>query len=355
MTATCSCPPSPVSVEGGDGDVHAAQGVRAEQRAGSGRPAAATGGWCRASTGRGPASPWPPASRRRGRSSSPGALTRSSIRSSSSSLPGHVAVERHRADAELLADPAHRDGVEPLGVGDRDGRVDDRVEAQLRLRAAGLAAEVELPHQGEAAADVAAAAVLVRHGPPRLSTTPAVPKTCSPAYCVGCTLFCVQRTQFIVREESMPEPGLAIEARALSKRFKEVTALDGFDLAVPYGTVHGLLGPNGAGKTTAVRVLTTLLRGRRRRGVRRRGRRRRGPAGGAPPDRPGRPVRRGRRDPHRPAEPRAVREAVPPRPAPGQERAIELLERFDLTDAADKGVKQLQRRHAAPARPGRRA
>ncbi|MEU4268668.1 ATP-binding cassette domain-containing protein [Streptomyces sp. NPDC026092] len=37
-------------------------------------------------------------------------------------------------------------------------------------------------------------------------------------------------------------------------------ALDGFDLAVRPGTVHGLLGPNGAGKTTAVRVLATLLK-----------------------------------------------------------------------------------------------
>ncbi len=37
-------------------------------------------------------------------------------------------------------------------------------------------------------------------------------------------------------------------------------ALDGLDLAVPAGSVHGLLGPNGAGKTTAVRILTTLLR-----------------------------------------------------------------------------------------------
>ncbi|MDT0446855.1 ATP-binding cassette domain-containing protein [Streptomyces johnsoniae] len=37
-------------------------------------------------------------------------------------------------------------------------------------------------------------------------------------------------------------------------------ALDGLDLTVPRGTVHGVLGPNGAGKTTAVRVLTTLLR-----------------------------------------------------------------------------------------------
>jgi ABC-2 type transport system ATP-binding protein len=46
----------------------------------------------------------------------------------------------------------------------------------------------------------------------------------------------------------------------LGKRFGQKQALDGFDLAVPEGTVCGLLGPNGAGKTTAVRVLATLLR-----------------------------------------------------------------------------------------------
>ncbi|GAA2995900.1 daunorubicin resistance protein DrrA family ABC transporter ATP-binding protein [Streptomyces fulvorobeus] len=44
------------------------------------------------------------------------------------------------------------------------------------------------------------------------------------------------------------------------KTFGDVRALDGVDLDVPEGTVLGLLGPNGAGKTTAVRVLTTLLR-----------------------------------------------------------------------------------------------
>ena len=51
----------------------------------------------------------------------------------------------------------------------------------------------------------------------------------------------------------------AIEARGLVRRYGTVTALDGFDLAVPEGTVLGLLGPNGAGKTTAVSILTTLL------------------------------------------------------------------------------------------------
>lgn len=52
---------------------------------------------------------------------------------------------------------------------------------------------------------------------------------------------------------------IAVEARAVVKRYGDVTALDGLDLEVPTGTVLGLLGPNGAGKTTAVSVLTTLI------------------------------------------------------------------------------------------------
>jgi ABC-2 type transport system ATP-binding protein len=52
----------------------------------------------------------------------------------------------------------------------------------------------------------------------------------------------------------------AIEAEGLVKHYGQTKALDGFDLTVPQGTVYGLLGPNGAGKTTAVRVLATLLR-----------------------------------------------------------------------------------------------
>jgi ABC-2 type transport system ATP-binding protein len=52
----------------------------------------------------------------------------------------------------------------------------------------------------------------------------------------------------------------AIEVSGLHKSFGKVHALRGIDFAVPRGSVLGMLGPNGAGKTTAVRVLTTLLR-----------------------------------------------------------------------------------------------
>src|SRR5690349_18315930 len=56
----------------------------------------------------------------------------------------------------------------------------------------------------------------------------------------------------------------AITAEGLVKIYKsrksEVRALDGLDLTVTEGTVLGLLGPNGAGKTTTVRILTTLLK-----------------------------------------------------------------------------------------------
>jgi oleandomycin transport system ATP-binding protein len=52
----------------------------------------------------------------------------------------------------------------------------------------------------------------------------------------------------------------AIEAEGLVKTFGKVRALDGIDMVASEGTVFGLLGPNGAGKTTAIRVLSTLLR-----------------------------------------------------------------------------------------------
>ena len=51
----------------------------------------------------------------------------------------------------------------------------------------------------------------------------------------------------------------AIETRDLQRRFDDVVAVAGVDLAVSAGEIYAFLGPNGAGKTTTVRVLTTLL------------------------------------------------------------------------------------------------
>jgi ABC-2 type transport system ATP-binding protein len=53
------------------------------------------------------------------------------------------------------------------------------------------------------------------------------------------------------------KPAIAVEG--LTKRFGSVVALDGVDFQVAPGMVFGLLGPNGAGKTTAIRVLTTII------------------------------------------------------------------------------------------------
>ena len=121
----------------------------------------------------------------------------------------------------------------------------------------------------------------------------------------------------------------AIEVTDLRKSFKDVHALAGIDLEAPAGTVLGLLGPNGAGKTTAVRILTTLLP----------------PDGGsarvagldvvtgrgraALADRPGRPVRGGRREPDRAREPGDGRPALPPGP-----RATRASERTSCSSAS---------------------
>lgn len=130
----------------------------------------------------------------------------------------------------------------------------------------------------------------------------------------------------------------AVHAQGLEKRYGEKRALAGFDLTVQPGTVHGLLGPNGAGKTTAVRVLSTLLRsdaGRAR------------VAGFDVASEP----RRVRGRIGLTGQYAAVDEMLSGRQNlemfgrlfhlgghRAKRRAVELLEQFDLVDAADKGV-----------------
>jgi len=57
-----------------------------------------------------------------------------------------------------------------------------------------------------------------------------------------------------------PAPAPLVETTSLVKRFGRATALEGLDLSVAEGEVHGFLGPNGAGKSTTIRVLLGLIR-----------------------------------------------------------------------------------------------
>jgi ABC-type multidrug transport system ATPase subunit len=57
----------------------------------------------------------------------------------------------------------------------------------------------------------------------------------------------------------MTETTVAVETRGLVKQFGDVRALDGFDMRLDAGEIHGLVGPNGAGKTTLLRVLFGLV------------------------------------------------------------------------------------------------
>ncbi len=133
-------------------------------------------------------------------------------------------------------------------------------------------------------------------------------------------------------------PG-AIYAEGLVKTFGDVRALDGVDLDVPEGTVLGLLGPNGAGKTTTVRCLTTLLRPDSGKAV----------VAGIDVLKQPNEVRRsiglsgqfaavdeyltGRENLH------MVGQLYQMRAKQAKVRAVELLEQFHLTDAADRPAK----------------
>jgi ABC-2 type transport system ATP-binding protein len=133
--------------------------------------------------------------------------------------------------------------------------------------------------------------------------------------------------------------GPAILVEGLVKSFGEVRALRGIDLSVPQGTVLGVLGPNGAGKTTAVRILTTLLR----------------PDGGQALVE-GRDVVREAAAVRRliglSGQSAAIQEELTGREnleivgrlyhlgkATSRSRAVELLDQFDLADAADRTAK----------------
>ncbi|MFD3656892.1 ATP-binding cassette domain-containing protein [Streptomyces sp. NPDC058620] len=59
--------------------------------------------------------------------------------------------------------------------------------------------------------------------------------------------------------DGSPQPPAAVSAVGLRKSYGDKVVLDGIDLSIPAGSVFALLGPNGAGKTTAVKILSTLI------------------------------------------------------------------------------------------------
>nr|WP_307544622.1 ATP-binding cassette domain-containing protein [Streptomyces sp. V3I8] len=61
------------------------------------------------------------------------------------------------------------------------------------------------------------------------------------------------------RRDDGPQAPAAVSAIGLRKSYGDKTVLDGIDLHIPAGSVFALLGPNGAGKTTAVKILSTLI------------------------------------------------------------------------------------------------
>ena len=145
----------------------------------------------------------------------------------------------------------------------------------------------------------------------------------------------------------------AVHASGLVKKFGDLRAVDGIDLEVSQGEILGVLGPNGAGKTTMLRMLATLLPIDAGDAQHLRRRRRPRAASRPPADRRHRPVRVGRREPHRDREPVALRapagDALGGRPRDRGAPARAVRARGGRRAAA---VAVLGR-HAAPAGPRR--
>jgi ABC-2 type transport system ATP-binding protein len=130
----------------------------------------------------------------------------------------------------------------------------------------------------------------------------------------------------------------AIVVEGLQRAFGEVFAVQGIDIAVGEGEIYGFLGPNGAGKTTTVRMLTTLLLPTGGRAsvaghdVVAEARQVRGSIGVALQEAALDPLMTGREL----IRLQATLQGLPP--AAGRKRADELLERVDLSGAADRRV-----------------
>ena len=132
----------------------------------------------------------------------------------------------------------------------------------------------------------------------------------------------------------------AILTEGLKKSYGEVLALDGVDLAVPPAPCSGCSAPTAPARRPRAHPHHAAA-ARRGRAAVPGSTSSRDAAARARADRPRRAVRRGRREPHRPREPRDGRPALPP--VAGARRAPargELLERFELADAADRPVRR---------------
>ena len=218
----------------------------------------------------------------------------------------------------------------------------------------GTAAWLDVQRQGRAGCTTPSTPPTARdrrRRPSRCARAP--PSATSSSAAPTCPSTPPQDDAMTTHQETTTAASRRSRATGLRKSYGDKLVLDGIDLDVAEGTIFALLGPNGAGKTTTVQILSTLIARRRRRG-------RASPATTWPAS----PTRCAPRSAS-PASSRPSTTCSPARRtcilmadlhhlgrAEGRRRAAELLEQFDLVDAAGKPAVDLLRRHAAPARPG---